>query len=100
MDVVHAAEVNTWPHIPRIRAHCLVEMTLDRCVQKLRKRLSDQSHLAHEAALKNLKNSYNNLNRLNGSSNSSDSNNRYQQYRDMFKRDSFYTTQSLVNLSG
>ena len=55
-------------------------MTLDRCVQRLRKRLSDQSHEAHEAVLQNLKNNNNNNN--------------------MFKRDSFYTTQSLVNLSG
>lgn len=81
--MVHAAEVNTWPHIPRIREHCLVEMTLDRCVQKLRKRLSDESHAAHEAALKHMKNNYNNRNNNN-----------------IYKRDSFYTTQSLVNLSG
>ena len=54
-------------------------MTLDRCVQRLRKRLSDQSHQAHEAVLQNLKNNNNN---------------------NIFKRDSFYTTQSLVNLSG
>jgi hypothetical protein len=56
-------------------------MTLDRCVQRLRKRLSDQSHQAHEAVLQNLKNNNNNTNNI-------------------FKRDSFYTTQSLVNLSG
>ena len=35
--MVAAGEKNTWPSIPRIRAHCLVEITLDKCVQRLRK---------------------------------------------------------------
>ena len=65
-------------------------MTLDRCVQRLRKRLSDQSHAAHEAVLQNLKNNYSN----NGDIHRHNNNN------NIFKRDSFYTTQSLVNLSG
>ena len=42
-DVLRAAEKNTWPAIARIRAHCLIETTLDQCVQKLRKRISDES---------------------------------------------------------
>eukprot|EP01032_Pedospumella_encystans_P008825 gene8825-10437_t len=85
--VVHAAEVNTWPAIPRIRAHCLVETTLEQCVQRLRKRMTAESEAAQLAAL----------------------NHHYQQQGDaganpgMFKKDrtpSFYTSKSLVNLSG
>ncbi len=37
------AEKNTWPFIPRIRAHCLVEKTLDKCVQRLRHRITQES---------------------------------------------------------
>ena len=39
-SVVAHAETNTWPFISRIKAHCMVEMTLDKCVQRLRKRFS------------------------------------------------------------
>ena len=39
-SVVAHAESNTWPFISRIKAHCMVEMTLDKCVQRLRKRFS------------------------------------------------------------
>jgi hypothetical protein len=42
VDMCRVAAANTWPAIPRIRAHCLIEMTLDRCVQRLRKRILDQ----------------------------------------------------------
>ena len=36
---------NTWPHVCKIRAHCMVEMTLDQCVQRLRRRVSVENHL-------------------------------------------------------
>jgi len=38
--LVAVGEANTWPFISRIRAHCQVEMTLDKCVQRLRKYMS------------------------------------------------------------
>ena len=85
LDVMHAAEANTWPHIPRIRAHCIIEMTLDHCVQRLRKRLADESQAAHEAAMK--KASSNGMSHTDAG-----------MLRNM--KDSFYTTKSLVNLSG
>jgi len=44
-----AAERETWKHIPAIRSHCAVEMTLDRCVQRLRKRIVEESYGAHYA---------------------------------------------------
>lgn len=34
-----AAERETWKYIPKIKSHVAEEMTLDRCVQRLRKRL-------------------------------------------------------------
>ena len=42
--MLKVGEANTWPSIPRIRAHCLVETTLDKCVQRLRKRMSEESY--------------------------------------------------------
>lgn len=42
IEMTTAGERNTWPSIPRIRAHCSVEMTLDQCVQRLRKRISQE----------------------------------------------------------
>lgn len=36
---VKAAERETWKHIPAIKSHIAEEITLDRCVQRLRKRL-------------------------------------------------------------
>jgi TAG lipase/steryl ester hydrolase/phospholipase A2/LPA acyltransferase len=49
MGVIAAAEKATWPAIPRIRAHCLVEMTLDQCVNRLRRRITEESVAAHQA---------------------------------------------------
>jgi hypothetical protein len=77
--VVHAAEVNTWPAIPRIKAHCMVEMTLEQCVQRLRKRMTEESQREQLEALKQ-----------GGRAT-------------ITRRDrtpSFYTSKSLVNLSG
>jgi hypothetical protein len=79
-DVLHAAEKATWPSISRIRAHCLTEVTLDKCVQKLRKRITDESE-RQSAAIANA----------------------FQDAAAKGKLDrtpSFYTSRSIVNLSG
>ena len=84
--MLDAAQANTWPFISRIRAHCLVEMTLDKCVQRLRKRISEESEAAHAAA-----------------SASAESGGRSRLHRVKGKMDrtpSFYTSRSIVNLSG
>ena len=38
--MVLASEKNTWPHVQKLRAHCRIEMTLDQCVQKLRRKVA------------------------------------------------------------
>lgn len=50
-EVIEAACRKTWPAIPRIRAHCLVEHTLDQCVQRMRKKIAvqQQEAMAKEA---------------------------------------------------
>jgi TAG lipase/steryl ester hydrolase/phospholipase A2/LPA acyltransferase len=40
---VEAAQRQTWKYIPAIKSHIAEEMTLDRCVQRLRKRLVKES---------------------------------------------------------
>lgn len=87
---------NTYPFIPRIRAHCMVEMTLDRsgrhirleqliliygdcvfrCVQKLRRRVALENVALHDESEK--ASGKVGLNRV----------------------PSFYTSRSIVNLSG
>ena len=46
MEWVRAAERETWRFIPKIKSHVAEEMTLDRCVQRLRKRLMVESQEA------------------------------------------------------
>ena len=83
LEVLDAAQANTWPFISRIRAHCLVEMTLDKCVQRLRKRISDESEAAHAAAVASASGVPN------------------LRTKGKFDRTpSFYTSRSIVNLSG
>lgn len=43
IEWVHAAERETWKYIPAIKSHIAEEITLDRCVQRLRKRLVAES---------------------------------------------------------
>mmetsp|Transcript_19132 Transcript_19132/g.29073 ORF Transcript_19132/g.29073 Transcript_19132/m.29073 type:complete len:842 (-) Transcript_19132:65-2590(-) len=43
LDWIQAAERETWKYIPAIKSHIAEEMTLDRCVQRLRKRLLTES---------------------------------------------------------
>lgn len=76
-DVVKAGERNTWPFIPRIKAHCLVEMSLDTCVQKLRRQIARDS-ANNKAKLLQAQGGADKMNRL----------------------PSFYTTRSIINLSG
>lgn len=40
---VEAAQRETWKHIPAIKSHVAEEITLDRCVQRLRKRIVTES---------------------------------------------------------
>ena len=40
---VKAGELETWKHIPAIKSHIAEEVTLDRCVQRLRKRIVSES---------------------------------------------------------
>lgn len=40
---VKASELETWKHIPAIKSHIAEEVTLDRCVQRLRKRIVSES---------------------------------------------------------
>jgi hypothetical protein len=40
---VEAAQRETWKHIPEIKSHVAEEITLDRCVQRLRKRVITES---------------------------------------------------------
>eukprot|EP00804_Cyclotella_cryptica_P021085 CCRYP_021109-RA/>CCRYP_021109-RA protein AED:0.08 eAED:0.08 QI:537/1/1/1/1/1/6/494/833 len=49
MDWVKAAERETWRHIPRIKSHCAEERTLDRCVQRLRKKIMMESWDKHSS---------------------------------------------------
>uniref|UniRef100_A0A7S2XZ06 Uncharacterized protein n=1 Tax=Fibrocapsa japonica TaxID=94617 RepID=A0A7S2XZ06_9STRA len=39
-EMVHRGERNTFPTVARVRSHCAVEMELETCVQKLRKKLT------------------------------------------------------------
>eukprot|EP01034_Spumella_vulgaris_P028708 gene28708-35615_t len=85
LEVLDAAQANTWPSISRIRAHCLVEMTLDKCVQRLRKRISEDSEAAHAAAAASQSDVPSKQHRVKGK---------------MDRTPSFYTSRSIVNLSG
>mmetsp|Transcript_12200 Transcript_12200/g.21752 ORF Transcript_12200/g.21752 Transcript_12200/m.21752 type:complete len:821 (-) Transcript_12200:15-2477(-) len=49
-DWIHAAERETWRHIPRIKSHCAEERTLDLCVQKLRKKIMVESWEARHSS--------------------------------------------------
>lgn len=80
-----AAGANTWPWIARIRAHCLIEMTLDQCVQRLRKRITEESEIQRERVIKNvLKHVASTTGRP----------------TQLDRTPSFYTSRSIVNLSG
>lgn len=43
LDWIGEAERETWTHIPAIKSHIAEEITLDRCVQRLRKRLTKEA---------------------------------------------------------
>lgn len=87
-EVVQAGERNTFPSIPRIRAHCLVETTLEKCVQRLRKRLTDESAHAKQQEMLRLQSAETNDPHLSIGR------------KKMDRTPSFYTSRSIVNLSG
>lgn len=69
-QIVQVGEKNTWPFVSRIRAHCGVEMCLERCVQRLRLRLASEEEMTAPTGEK------------------------------IGRTPSFYTSRSIVNLSG
>jgi len=50
VEWAEAAQRETWRYIPAIKSHCAEEMTLDRCVQRLRKRLVKEEWDAKKGA--------------------------------------------------
>jgi len=82
---VESAERETWRHIPRLKSHMAVEVTLDRCVQKLRRRVVVESWEAKQ------------LSRYNAS----EVDRGHATKETMGRRvPSFYTSPSLVNFGG
>lgn len=74
-EVMHFSELATWSNFSKIRAQCKVELTLDRCVQKLRKRIAEG-----------------NISPVNSTGE--------MPVKKMDRTNSFYTTRSILNLSG
>lgn len=86
MEWVESAARETWRYIPAIKSHIAEEMTLDRCVQRLRKRVLAESW---EAA------------RLETSSKEEKKNNgKTDQEKFRNRVPSFFTSPSLVNMGG
>lgn len=65
-----ASEAAAWPYVARIRANCGVELTLDRCVQTMRRKIQEEN-----------------------------SNPEFTRQK-IDRTPSFYTSRSLINLSG
>jgi TAG lipase/steryl ester hydrolase/phospholipase A2/LPA acyltransferase len=51
-EIVEVGEKSVWPQLSRIKAHCAVELTLDRCVQRLKLKLAKEIELC-EAGIYN-----------------------------------------------
>lgn len=77
---IQAAERETWKYIPAIKSHIAEEITLDRCVQRLRRRITQESWEKHRESLENM--AIAGHGKLEG------------------RVPSFFTSNSLVNLSG
>ena len=73
LRIQQVGQRNCWPKISRIRAHCSVEVTLDNCVQRLRKRLTIENYNKHVSS---------------------------ETTKGLDRTPSFYTSRSIVNLSG
>jgi TAG lipase / steryl ester hydrolase / phospholipase A2 / LPA acyltransferase len=78
---IQAAERETWRYIPAIKNHIAEEITLDRCVQRLRKRMVQESWEKQQRA-------------------SSDNVEEVPNGKIKGRVPSFFTSNSLVNLSG
>lgn len=78
---IQAAERETWKYIPAIKSHIAEEITLDRCVQRLRRRIVLESWEKHKR-----ESNENVAHTANGNLEG--------------RVPSFFTSQSLVNLSG
>ena len=79
LDLLRVAEANTWPFISRIRSHCLVEKTLDKCVQRLRETVAAEAEREYQAHLQRYPNSPS---------------------RTKDRTPSFYVSRSMANLTG
>jgi TAG lipase / steryl ester hydrolase / phospholipase A2 / LPA acyltransferase len=77
---IQAAERETWKYIPAIKSHIAEEITLDRCVQRLRRRITVESWEKQRGSVENMTATMNG--KLEG------------------RVPSFFTSNSLVNLSG
>jgi predicted acylesterase/phospholipase RssA len=91
-EVIGVGARNTWPHIPRIRAHTLVEHTLDQCVQKMRSKIA---HRQEEAALLEAKRMQSHSKALGSAASELPT-----QRKGMDRTPSFYSTRSLLASSG
>ena len=49
-ECLRIGESAVWSHLERIRANCHVELTLDRCVSKLRRRIESHTHASMVAS--------------------------------------------------
>lgn len=78
--MVEVAERNTWPKVEMIRSHCAVEMGLEQCVQTLRRQLTAENQVRMLAPAAQ----HTSLDSL----------------RRRGRVPSFYTSRSIVNLSG
>lgn len=84
--MVAVSERNTWPKLDMIRCHCAVEMTLEKCVQEMRRRLANENQQEAARLAAHLQ-----AHSANGATFAS---------RLGARVPSFYTSRSIVNLSG
>ena len=84
---IRAAERETWKFIPAIKSHIAEEITLDRCVQRLRRRMVQESWEKHTGSIRESIGTFH--------QNATNENTKMEG-----RVPSFFTSNSLVNLSG
>lgn len=102
---IQASERETWRYIPAIKSHIAEEVTLDRCVQRLRRRLLHESfEKQQQSALQYANHLHPQAVQNQLQSNNNNNNNRPPVIDEMKQQEgrvpSFFTSHSLVNLSG
>lgn len=83
IDIIAYGEAAMWPYIARIKANCMVEITLDKCVQKLRRQIAEEDYKLAAASGGDPQQ------RVNSSGRGK-----------LDRTPSFYTSRSIVHLSG